>query len=112
MRHCFKKIVDILAHERTYQLFRWGVPAPTDNGLADKPKSIGEYILYMEHHLHLARVASSTLDDNDPEALNQLRKVTTLGLACFEQHGVPPRKGGMVTNGHDGSTRFLPDLVG
>lgn len=65
--------------EREYQK-KWG----------EKPHEVSSFILYMEHHLALARaIASSTSPES--AALDEIRKVTALGVACMEQHGAPLR---------------------
>lgn len=62
--------------ERSYQNEKW----PPDN------HDVGSWIALMEDYLHEAKRAV-----NNDEALDSLRKVVTLGVACFEQHGVPHR---------------------
>lgn len=78
-------VLDRLIEERDYQDRKWGF-APT---------SIAEFILYMEHHLTIARQIASTQKMSDSEnardALHQIRKVTALGVACMEEHGAPSR---------------------
>ena len=76
--------------ERAYQEKKFG-PAQEENS------SIGDFILFMEHHLANARAAATTLDGRKPESrkamLNFVRKVTALGVACMEVHGAPQREG-------------------
>ncbi len=88
------EIFDIIRGERTHQKEKWGYRTSQFGDQAeydDYIKSVGEYILYMEHHLHQARMKASTQDNHDG-ALDELRKVAALAVACFEQHGVPERK--------------------
>jgi len=73
--------------ERTYQEERWG----------DRFHSVTEYILYMEHHLELARQLASTQDQGVPvhhnDTLDCIRKVAALGVVCMEENGAPHREG-------------------
>ena len=55
------------------------------------------FVLYMDDYLtelkhQLSRIWVPT-GELPTEALNTLRKVTTLGVAAMEQHGAPQRKG-------------------
>lgn len=54
-----------------------------------------EYLLYMEHYMHLAREKASTVwgPDCKPAVLEIIRKVTALGVACMESNGAPRREG-------------------
>lgn len=55
--------------------------------------SAEEFILYMEHYLHLAREVASTTwgPEAKPKTMEVVRKVTALGVAAMEQHGAPQR---------------------
>lgn len=85
-----KEVYAILDGERDYQELRWNADTTSTAG-KHTPE---EFLLYMEHYMGLARVAMST--QADPQAkldgLDIMRKVVTLGVACFEQHGVPARQ--------------------
>lgn len=52
-----------------------------------------EYLLYMEHYMHLAREAASTIwgPAAKPAVLDVIRKITALGVACMETNGAPKR---------------------
>ena len=71
--------------ERTYQDKRWG---GHDH---DVRKSVGDFVVYMDYYMGLLKKALSTETDPGP-ALDQLRKVTALGVACMEVHGASRRK--------------------
>jgi hypothetical protein len=75
-------VYDAIDSERYYQMQRWG---------QNNPHEIGAWILFMEDYLAEARHLVSR---NSPEeiALDTIRKVTALGVACMEQHGAPLRK--------------------
>lgn len=69
--------------ERIYQEHKWGV-------MEEHPQSVGGYLTLMRVHLAKAEAAWASAD-NDKEALECLRKVLAIGVACGEQHGLPPR---------------------
>lgn len=79
-----KEIYSIIDGEREYQDSRW-----SDSDI--QKHEIASYILYMEHHLSLARLIASTVTP-ETDALDHLRKVVALGVRCFEVHGCPERK--------------------
>lgn len=75
-----EQVYKVIDGERAYQDNRWG----------QKQTTIGQYIVYMQDYLtesihHLAR------ENTNDKALESLRKVVALGVACFEEHGVPER---------------------
>jgi hypothetical protein len=93
-----------LVSEREYQLKRWGVRLG-DGSFSEVRKSIEEFVLYMEDYLHEARHQLSRLPEPEARqvALATLRKVVTMGVACFEMHGIEPRDPkALVINGRDG----------
>ena len=53
--------------------------------------TVGEYIVCMEKCMNDAREAWYKPDGN-PAALNFLRKVAGLAVACMEHHGAPERE--------------------
>lgn len=73
--------------EREYQETRWG---------RDDARGIHmlEFVVFMEHYLALAK-ASGTKSSGPNfalhEAMNEIRKVAALAVACMEQCGVLPR---------------------
>ena len=69
--------------EREYQTKKWG-------SVYDRPHEVGGYLTLMRTHLAEAEAAWSN-SRGDWDALNELRKVVAIGVACFEQHGVPRR---------------------
>lgn len=85
--HCTtEKQEDVLAAvigERSYQDRKWG-------SVQKHPQSVGAYMTLMRKLLHDAEVAWAT-SNSDKEGLDELRKVVAVGVACFEQHGVPSR---------------------
>ena len=73
--------------ERDYQDSRWNADTTPSEGR----HTASEFILYMEHYLMRAREIAATSAEGNPEVLDWVRKVTTLGVACLEQNGAPHR---------------------
>lgn len=71
--------------ERDYQDRKWGTPS-------EHPHEVGGYLTLMQVHLRRAREAWAGAN-SDTEALESLRKVLALGVACAEQHGIRARSG-------------------
>ena len=69
--------------ERIYQELKWGT-------LADHPQSVGAYLTLMRVHLTAAEAAWAGAT-GDANALDRLRQVLAIGVACGEQHGMPAR---------------------
>lgn len=82
-----KEVYAALDSERDYQEMR----KVRDNGTHGH--SIEEFLLYMQVYLNdTFNVAAKTWGpEAGPKTLEQLRKVTALGVACMEQHGAPRR---------------------
>lgn len=85
--------------EREYQRCRVGRRQP-DGTVEEIPKTVGEYLVYMQHYMTQA-IAASAVEMGDKAALDIIRKVTALGVACMEMHGVPDRSDAPVTNRRD-----------
>lgn len=69
--------------ERAYQDAKWGT-------IEDRPKEVGSWLTLMRVLLRNAEEDWAT-SDNDQDALASMRKAVAVGVACFEQHGVPLR---------------------
>lgn len=76
--------------ERAYQKRRWGERQP-DGTMAEVGHPVTAYLVYMQHYLNEA-VAAATTSNGDEAAMEDMRKVVALGVACFEQHGMPFRQ--------------------
>ena len=81
-----EQVYKALDGERDYQESRWNA----------EYHEVAAFILYMEEYLARTRELASTLADNEANengesALDFVRKVTALGVACMEQHGAPRR---------------------
>jgi hypothetical protein len=74
--------------ERDYQDERWG-PTGT-HGI----HSITEFLVYIQDYTNEALHVESREEDEaaNVKALDIVRKITALGVACMEQHGAPARK--------------------
>lgn len=76
--------VNAVLQERNYQDKKWG-------SVQDRPREVGTYLTLMRALLNNAEQAFAKNAGDEP-ALTELRKVVAVGLACFEQHGVPSRE--------------------
>jgi len=76
--------------ERDYQLKCWGVRQP-DGSLQEATHTPGEFLLYMQHYVTQAITEETTKHAAAANTLDIMRKIVALGVACFEQHGVPAR---------------------
>lgn len=77
------KVFEAIDSERDYQDRKWGTPA-------EHPHEVGGYLTLMDVHLQRAKAAWAGAN-NDAGALEALRKVLAIGVACAEQHGIPSR---------------------
>jgi hypothetical protein len=76
-------VLGAIVDERSYQDHKWGTPR-------EHPHDVGGYLTLMRVHLTKAEAAWAG-SRGDENALDALRKVVAIGVACFEQHGVPLR---------------------
>lgn len=58
-------------------------------GHDDSKCSVADWIVFMEKHIQLAKDSLYML--NSIGALEHVRKITALGVACMENNGTPPR---------------------
>lgn len=84
-----EEVFALLDDERGYQLRRWGVMGE-DLQLHEVDCSVGDYIVYMQHHLTKAIEALSVNTDS-LSAMSEIRKVTALGVAAMENFETPER---------------------
>jgi hypothetical protein len=75
-------VFSILDGERIYQEERW-----KESG---KNKPIESYMVYMQSYLNDAM--REITHESNSKTLDTLRKVVALGIAAFEEHGVPKRE--------------------
>lgn len=69
--------------ERLYQDARWGE-------IAHHPHEVGGWLTLMS--VRIARAMEAWSRAGEDAALEELRKVIALGVACAEQHGLPERE--------------------
>jgi hypothetical protein len=77
-----REVYNAIDGERDYQELRWIRPLHTH--------SVTEYLVYIEHYLNKAKLAVST-QDGEQGALDDLRKITALGVAAMEENGAKER---------------------
>lgn len=80
-----EKIYEIIDGERDYQDFKWGGKPH------DEQHNVHAFIIFMDHYLTKAK-ERITKEYNNMGALEELRKVVALGVACFEISTLPERK--------------------
>jgi uncharacterized membrane protein len=86
-----EEVFKVLDGEREYQNSKWSPYHLTDGIPADHTKSVGDFITYMDDYFRKAKEQYTT-ETGSRGALENLRKVAALAVACFERHGVPERK--------------------
>jgi hypothetical protein len=69
--------------ERDYQDRKWGT-------IEERGKQVGSWLTLMRHCLTKAESDWATTR-GDADALDEIRKVVAVGVACMEQHGAVPR---------------------
>lgn len=82
-----ENVYSAIDSERDFQDARWGT-------VEQHPHEVGSWILIMEKLLADAREAWAG-NAGDAKALDEIRKVAAVAVACGEQHGLPSR--GMVS---------------
>lgn len=79
--HPRQAVYEVVDGERNYQ----------DDTFGDNPHSVTEFLTYMQHYLSLAITKVSTTK-GDTCALDEVRKITALGVVCMEQNGFRRRQ--------------------
>jgi len=84
MRYEIKsEVLSAIHDERVFQNRKWGT-------INEHPHEVGGYLTLMRKLLTDAESAWSTTR-GDAGALDEIRKVVAVGIACMEQHGPVPR---------------------
>lgn len=78
------KVYGAIDTERNFQDRKWGT-------VKEHPHEVGGWITLMRKLLHDAEVAWSS-SRGDSAALEEIRKVIAVGVACGEQHGLQTRE--------------------
>jgi hypothetical protein len=77
------EVYQVLNAERAYQESKWSSNENRDETVADHLLTIEVYLLHAKHELG---------QNADPiKALENVRKLTAVGVACMEKYGVPER---------------------
>jgi hypothetical protein len=84
MKSTRQEVYRAIDGERNYQEYRWHRP--------EHIHSVTEYLVYIEYYVNRAKVAVSSQDD-EQGALDDLRKITALGVAAMEENGAVQRVG-------------------
>ena len=74
-----QKVLDAVHEERVFQNRKWGT-------VGDHPHEVGGWLTIMRKLLSDAEEAWSS-NKGDIGALDEIRKVVAVGIACMEQHG-------------------------
>ena len=78
------EVYSVIDGERDYQDRTWGT-------IEQRPKQVGSWLTLMRHCLTKAETEWATTR-GDEYALDEIRKVVAVGIACMEQHGAMRRK--------------------
>lgn len=78
-----QSVLTAVHDERVYQNRKWGT-------IEEHPHEVGGYLTLMRKLLRDAEDAWQS-QRGDVGALDELRKVVAVGVACMEQHGAVPR---------------------
>ena len=82
-----EEVYRALDSERDYQDQKWG------NTLREGKHTPTEFMVYMQDYLLEAMKIISRMADPEAseKAMHIIRKITAMGVACGEQHGMPDR---------------------
>lgn len=78
------KVYFTISEERRFQDKKWGT-------VREHPHEVGGWLTIMRKLLNDADQAWSS-KDGDYGALDEIRKVVAVGVACMEQHDAVPRR--------------------
>ncbi len=96
-----QEVFDAIISEREYQKKRWGERQP-DGTLQERRSSVCDYLVYMKHYFEKAFATATTHLGND-RALDEVRKIASLAVACMEDNGCKSRNlEMMIYNMRDG----------
>jgi len=85
-----KEVYAAIDSERAYQDRRWNTGTTTTGG----QHSVTEFLVFMRDYIEeaLHTVSRNAEPGASEKALENVRKVTAMGVACMEQHAAPHRK--------------------
>ena len=84
------EVYRILDGERDYQDEKWTL-SNIENGIPDEEKSLGEWLSFIQFHVNKSREILN-FEGRSEKALDELRKLTTLGVVALEMLGCPERE--------------------
>lgn len=86
-----QEVYQLLDGERAYQNSRW----PDDpEEVLSQHKTPLHFVVYMQQYLHRAvQELTFVADPNYQTLLDNIRKVSALGVAAMEKFGAPSRQG-------------------
>ena len=79
-------VFTLINGERAYQDSKWDTGRP----LSDQKTPVAAWLLYIEEHLNQAKAMIYYLRED--QSLEQVRKITALGVACMENNNTEARK--------------------
>lgn len=84
-------VYKLIEGERAYQNAKW----PEDpKEITSQKQTPLHFVVYMQEYLNNAvRKLTDTADPGYTQLLDNIRKVTTLGVAAMEKFGAPAREG-------------------
>lgn len=85
MKSTRQEVYAAIDTERNYQDSKW---SPVE----DHQHTIEEWLVYIQDYLTEAIHQASRNASPSPDALDTIRKITGMGVACMEQNGAPVRK--------------------
>lgn len=85
------EVYDAIDSERDYQDSLWNPETTPTEGV----HHVASWLTYMRSYLDEAvnQVSRGADPAASVAALNTIRKITAMGVACMEQHGAPQRAG-------------------
>lgn len=78
-----ESVYKLIDGERAYQVEQWGSP--------EHKHEVGAWLTLLRAYLYKADIAW-TENRGDEAALDIIRKIAGIAVACMEQHGAPHRK--------------------
>jgi len=81
-----EEVYKLIDGERDYQDSKW---VSKERPYPDAETSVAAWLIYIEFHLALAKSDIYLLAEG--KALEQIRKITALGVACMENNETSPR---------------------
>jgi hypothetical protein len=78
-----EQVYEAIDTERAFQDFKWG-------SIDEHPHEVGAWLTILHGLIHKAQIAWSE-SNGDVRALQYIRKIAGVAVACSEQHGIKRR---------------------